>query len=82
MTVNSSQINVTDLDFDSISDNLKNYLKGQDKFKDYDFEGSAMNTLVDLLSYNTHYNAVYANMVSNEMFLQFVKKKSSNGIFI
>ena len=40
MATNSSQINVTDLDFDSISDNLKNYLKGQDKFKDYDFEGS------------------------------------------
>ena len=54
MAANSSQINVTDLDFDSISDNLKNYLKGQDKFKDYDFEGSSMSVLIDLLSYASH----------------------------
>ena len=69
MTVNSSQINVTDLDFDSISDNLKNYLKGQDKFKDYDFEGSSMSVLIDLLSYASHITAVNTNIAASELFL-------------
>ena len=69
MTVNSSQINVTDLDFDSISDNLKNYLKGQDKFKDYDFEGSSMSVLIDLLSYASHIGAVNTNIAASELFL-------------
>ena len=69
MAVNSSQINVTDLDFDSISDNLKNYLKGQDKFKDYDFEGSSMSVLIDLLSYASHIGAVNTNIAASELFL-------------
>ena len=69
MATNSSQINVTDLDFDSISDNLKNYLKGQDKFKDYDFEGSSMSVLIDLLSYASHITAVNTNIAASEMFL-------------
>ena len=69
MAVNSSQINVTDLDFDSISDNLKNYLKGQDKFKDYDFEGSSMSVLIDLLSYASHITAVNTNIAASELFL-------------
>ena len=69
MATNSSQINVTDLDFDSISDNLKNYLKGQDKFKDYDFEGSSMSVLIDLLSYASHIGAVNTNIAASEMFL-------------
>ena len=50
MAVKSSQLNVTDLDFDNISDNLKNYLKGQTIFKDYNFEGSTLSVLVDLLA--------------------------------
>ena len=69
MATNSSQINVTDLDFDSISDNLKNYLKGQDKFKDYDFEGSSMSVLIDLLSYASHIGAVNTNIAASELFL-------------
>jgi len=69
MATNSSQINVTDLDFDSISDNLKNYLKGQDKFKDYDFEGSSMSVLIDLLSYASHITAVNTNIAASELFL-------------
>ena len=47
MAVKSSNINATDLDFEAISDNIKTYLKGQDKFKDYDFEDSNMYVLID-----------------------------------
>ena len=46
MTIKSSQINATDLDFEEIGDNIKTYLKGQEKFKDYDFEGSNMSVLM------------------------------------
>ena len=58
MATKSSQINITELDFDSISDNLKAYLKGQEKLKDYNFEGSTMATLIDLLAYSSHIGAV------------------------
>ena len=58
MAIKSSQINVTDLDFDEIGDNLKAYLQGQDKLKDYNFEGSTMSVLVDLLAYASHIGAV------------------------
>jgi len=54
MSVKSSQINATDLDFETISENIKTYLKGQDKFKDYDFEGSNLNVLIDMLAYAGH----------------------------
>ena len=58
MAIKSSQLNVTDLDFDDIAENLKSYLQGQDKLKDYDFEGSTMSVLVDLLAYASHIGAV------------------------
>jgi hypothetical protein len=60
---------VTELDFDTIKTNLKTYLKQQSEFQDYDFEGSGLSTLLDILAYNTHYNAYYLNMVANESFL-------------
>lgn len=66
---NTSNIPVTDLDFNLIKKNLKNFLKDQDQFKDFDFEGAGINILLDLLAYNTHYHSVYINMVANEMFL-------------
>ena len=69
MAINSSNINVTDLDFETIGDNLKNYLKGQDKLKDYDFEGSTMSLLVDLLAYSSHIGAVNTNIAGSELFL-------------
>ena len=69
MAAANSNIQITDLDFDSIKNNLKTFLRSQDKFKDYDFEGSGLSVLMDLLAYNTHYNAYYLNMVANEMFL-------------
>ena len=69
MAVNSSQINVTDLDFDNITDNLKNYLKGQEIFKDYNFEGSTLAILVDLLAYASHIGAINTNIAASELFL-------------
>ena len=65
----SDKLQITDLEFDGIKSNLVSFLKGQDKFQDYDFEGSGMAVLVDLLAYNTHYMGYYANMLGNEMFL-------------
>ena len=69
MATNPSRLRVTELDFDEIKDNLKTFLKGQDQFKDYDFEGSGMSVLLDTLAYNTHYLAYNANMLENELFL-------------
>ena len=71
------RINVTDLDFDGIKNNLKTFLKQQDQLTDYDFEGSTMSTLLDVLAYNTHYNAVYANVLANEMFLDSADLRNS-----
>ena len=65
----TNRLRVTDLDFDQIKENLKDFLRSQSEFQDYDFEGSGMSVLIDLLAYNTHYNAYYLNMVANESFL-------------
>lgn len=73
----NKKINVAELDFDAIKKNLKEYLKGQSEFQDYDFEGSALSVLLDVLSYNTHYNALYQNMAINEMFLDSARKRDS-----
>jgi len=69
MAIKSSQLNITDLDFDDISTNLRNYLKGQDQFKDYDFDGSSMSILIDLLAYSSHIGAVNTNIAASELFL-------------
>ena len=69
MAVKSSQINATDLDFDAIAENIKIFLKGQDKFKDYDFEGSSMSVLIDTLAYASHISGVNTNIAASEMFL-------------
>jgi len=63
------RLKVTELDFDTIKTNLKTFLNQQSEFTDYDFEGSGLSVLIDLLAYNTHYNAYYLNMVANESFL-------------
>ena len=65
----ASNLNVTELDFDQIKDNLKNFMKSQSQFNDYDFEGSGLNVLMDILAYNTHYNAMLAHFSLNEAFL-------------
>ena len=64
-----SDIKVTELDFDILKENLKDFLRGQEEFQDYDFDGSGLQILLDILSANTHYNAIYQNMIANEMFL-------------
>ena len=73
----NKKINVTNLDFDTIKANLKTYLQGQSEFQDYDFEGSGMAVLLDILAYNTHYNALYNNLAINEMFLDSASKRNS-----
>ena len=73
----NTTLTVTDLDFDSIKNNLKTFLRSQSRFQDFDFEGSGMNVLLDLLAYNTHYNAYYLNMIANEMFLDTSKLRQS-----
>ena len=73
----AKRLSVSELDFDGIKDNLKTFLKQQDQFTDYDFEGSTMATLLDVLAYNTHYNAVYANVLANEMFIDSADLRNS-----
>jgi hypothetical protein len=64
-----AKLKVSELDFDLVRNNLKAFLKSQSEFSDYNFEGSGMSVLLDLLAYNTHYMGYYLNMVANEMFL-------------
>ena len=66
----ATNLNVTELDFVDIKQNLKNYLKQQSTFTDYNFEGSGLNVLLDVLAYNTHYNAMAAHLSLNEAFLE------------
>lgn len=73
----SNKIKITDLDFDTIKQNLKTYLKTQTEFSDYNFEGSGLNVLLDILAYNTHYNAYYLNMVANECFMDSAAIRNS-----
>ena len=65
----NGKIIVSDLDFDLIKTNLKTFLQSQSQFQDYDFEGSGLSILLDILSYNTHYMAYLANMSTNELYL-------------
>lgn len=65
----ADRLRVTELDFDTIKENLKTFLNQQSEFTDYDFEGSGLSVLLDILAYNTHYQAYYLNMVANEAFM-------------
>ena len=76
MAANTS-INLVNLDFTSLKESLKTYLKTQNTFKDYDFEGSNMSVLLDVLSYNTYMNTFYLNMIGNEMFLDSAQLRES-----
>jgi hypothetical protein len=68
---------ITNLDFFATKEALKTFLKNQDRFKDYDYEGSNMNVLLDVLSYNTFYNNYYYNMAISEMFLDSASQRNS-----
>lgn len=73
----NGSINLVDLDFNSLKQSLKTYLSSQTTFKDYDFDGSNMSVLLDVLSYNTYMNAFYTNMVASEMFLDSAQLRDS-----
>lgn len=77
MAVDKTALRVTELDFLSIRENLKEFLRSQDEFQDYDFEGAGMSVLLDILAYNTHYMGYYLNQVGNEMFLDTAQLRSS-----
>lgn len=72
-----SNIRFTELDFDQIKANLKEYLRGQAEFSDFDFEGSGLSVLLDILALNTHYNAYYMNMLGGELFIDSALKRDS-----
>lgn len=75
--MNTKELRITEVEFDLIKQNLKNFLKSQSEFTSYNFEGSALNILLDILAYNTYYQAFYNNMTVNEMFLDSATKRSS-----
>lgn len=72
-----AELRITELEFSQIKDNLKNYLGASEQFSDYNFEGSGINNLLDVLAYNTHYNALLAHLQANEMFIDTAIKRSS-----
>ena len=73
----NNSISLVNLDFDTLKSTLKTYLKGQQQFADYDFDGSNMSVLLDILTYNTHLNAFYMNMVISESFLDSAQLRNS-----
>ena len=72
-----TKLNITELDFDAIKNNLKDYFASQSEFSDHDFDGSAISVMLDILSYNTHYNAYYMNMLASEAFLDSAQLRDS-----
>lgn len=73
----TNNVNLGSIDFDQIKNSLTEYLKTQDVLKDYNFEGSVIQSIVNLLSYNTLYYAMYSNMLANEMFLDTAQREES-----
>ena len=74
---NTGFLSVNELSFSGIKDNLKTFMKAKTQFQDYDFEGSNLNALLDVLSYNTYLNAYYLNMIGSEMFLDSSQIRNS-----
>lgn len=73
----NNNLQIAELDFNAIKESLTNFLRSQDTFKDYNFTGSGLSTLLDVLTYNTQYNSYYLNMVANEMFMDTALQRSS-----
>ncbi len=73
----NSSLNLSSLDFDTLKDNFKEFLKTQSAFKDYNFDGSNINVLLDVMSYNSYLNSFYLNMIASEMFLDSAQKMDS-----
>ena len=76
-TVSKNRLNVTELDYDQIRANLKTFMQNQTELVDYDFEGSALSTLIDVLAYNTFYNAFNANVQANELYLDTAQVRNN-----
>lgn len=72
-----SKLVISEPDFFAIKASLKNFLRSQSTFADYDFEGSTLSQIIDLLAYNTHYMSFYMNMIANESFLDTAALRSS-----
>ena len=77
MSQSDLNVQLGSLDFDSIKSSIIEHLQKQDVLKDYDYQGSAAQVLLDILAYNTMYYGYYANMIANEMFLDTAQKESS-----
>ena len=77
MATADGKLNVSELDFTKIKDNLLAFMSNQDEFIGYNFKGSSFDVLLDILAYNTHYNSYYAYMVANEMFLNSATLRNS-----
>jgi len=73
----AKNINISELDFNSIKNSITNYMAADETFSDYSFEGSALSSLTDLLAYNTYYNSFYLNMIANEMFLDTARMRNN-----
>jgi len=76
-TTSKNRLQVSELDYDQIRTNLKTYLQSQTQFQDYDFEGSALSTVIDVLAYNTFYNSFNANMMANELYLDTAQVRNN-----
>lgn len=73
----NSSINLSSLDFDTLKNNFKEYLKTQSVFRDYNFDGSNISVLLDVMAYNSYLNSFYLNMIGSEMFLDSAQKYES-----
>ena len=73
----AQSILVNSLDFDNIKSSLKTHLSNTSVFKDYDFEGSGLSVILDLLAYTTYYQGIYNNFVANEMFITTAESRSA-----
>ena len=73
----NNSIILSNLDFDRLKNTFKTYMRGQERFQDYDLEGSNINVLLDLMAYNTYMNSFYLNMVGSEMFLDTAQLRDS-----
>jgi len=74
---NPKALNLSNLEFDGIKKNIKEFMKGQDEFIDFDFEGSGMSVLIDVMAYTTHYMGFHTNMAINESFLDTATLRNS-----
>ena len=77
MATDVAKLNVSELDMPAIKANMIAFLKSQSEFANFDFAGSGMDVIMDMLSYNTYYNSFYLNMLANEMFLDTAELRNS-----